>query len=338
MEYRKINDTGLEVSRVGLGTWALGGWMWGGTEENRAIDTVHAALDSGINLIDTAPAYGFGRSEELVGKAIEEYDGDREDIVVSTKAGLEWSDEQVFRNTSRERLLKEVDDSLERLGLDYIDIYHVHWPDPTVPVEETAGTMKDLLHEGKIKAIGVSNYSTEQMDQFLHYAPIHVAQPPYNIFEREIEEDILPYCLERNIHTLTYGTLCRGLLTGKMDESTDFKGDDMRKAMDPKFQGERFERYLKAVDKLGEYAKEKYGREVIHLAIRWVLDRGANTALWGARKPEQLEPLSKVFDWELSEEEKQEIVNIVEEILEEPIGPEFMAPPSREETDSDRDL
>lgn len=331
MDYVKISGTDIEVSRIGLGTWAIGGWMWGGTDEKQSIETIHAALEKGINLIDTAPAYGFGRSEKIVGKAIDEYVGKREGLIISTKAGIEWKDGEVFRNASRDRIFKEVEDSLERLGTDYLDIYHIHWPDPETPIKETAKAMKELYHEGKIRAIGVSNFSPEQMREFNKYAPLHVSQPPYNMFERGIEEEILPYCLEKDIHMITYGALCRGLLSGRMDKETTFEGDDMRKADDPKFSEPHYSQYLEAVEKLDEYADERYDRDVLHLAVRWILDRGVHTALWGARKPEQLEAVDDVMDWNIPNGERKKIIKIIEETVEDPVGPEFMAPPTKSE-------
>lgn len=329
MEYTEITGINVKPSRIGLGTWAIGGWMWGGTDEQKSIDTIHSALDKGINFIDTAPAYGFGLSEEIVGKAVEQY-GNRKGLVIATKTGIEWTeDEEVFRNASRERIFKEVEDSLERLRTDYIDVYQVHWPDPIISVSETADTMKQLYEEGKIKAIGVSNFSPQQMDDFRKVAPIHTCQPPYNLFEREIEDDVLPYCLENNIVLLTYGALCRGLLTGKMGPDTQFTGDDLRK-MDPKFQSPRYNQYLEAVEKLDQFA-QKYDKKVIHLALRWILDRTDDgIALWGARGPEQVDPVDEVVGWNLSRDAMQEIDSIIDETVKDPAGPEFMAPPARE--------
>ena len=157
MEFATISGSPLEVSRVGLGTWAIGGWMWGGTDDQESVRTIHTAVERGINLIDTAPAYGFGRSEEIVGRAIAERSL-RSRVVIATKTGLEWKDGKVFRNASRDRIFREIDDSLRRLQTDYIDIYQVHWPDPLVPIEETAEAMQTLLDQGKIRAIGVSNF------------------------------------------------------------------------------------------------------------------------------------------------------------------------------------
>src|SRR6267143_5659153 len=226
MEFANIADTELTVSRVGLGTWAIGGWMWGGTDEEESIATIHAAVDRGITLIDTAPAYGFGRSEEIVGKAIAEARL-RSRVLIATKVGLEWKDGKVFRNASRTRLLQEVEDSLRRLRTDYIDVYQVHWPDPLVAVEETAEAMHTLFKQGKIRAIGVSNFSVGQMERFRRVAPLHVVQPPYNLFERGIEADILPYCRKHKIATFGYGALCRGLLSGRMRADSKFEGDDL---------------------------------------------------------------------------------------------------------------
>lgn len=329
MEYITIPQTEIKLTRVTLGTWAIGGWMWGGTDEKKSIETIHAALDQGLNVVDTAPVYGFGRSEDLVGKALKQYKGDKQ-VYISTKVGLEWTDdEKVMRNSTPQRLTRELDDSLRRLGVDHIDIYYIHWPDPLVPFEETAGTMKKFLEEGKIGAIGVSNYSPEQMDAFRREAPIHVCQPPYNIFERQIEDNILPYCKANNIALMTYGALCRGLLSGKMQRDREFEGDDLRN-VDPKFQQPRFDQYLAAVDELKELAAQK-NRDLLPLAVRWILDQGVETALWGGRKPEQMKLLSDVFGWELDKSAREQVDRILKDKIKDPVGPEFMAPPSRDE-------
>src|ERR1700736_4194283 len=261
MEFANVADTGLTVSRIGLGTWAIGGWMWGGTDDEESIATIRDGLERGLNLIDTAPAYGFGRSEEIVGHALT--DGRlRSRVVIATKVGLEWKDGKVFRNATRRRVLREVEDSLRRLRTDYIDIYQVHWPDPLAPIEETAEAMQELLDQGKIRAIGVSNFSVPQMERFRRVAPLHVLQPPYNLFERAIEAQILPYCRANNIATLGYGALCRGLLSGRMRPDTTFEGDDLRR-FDPKFQPPRFAQYLAAVRQLDRLAQDHFHRRVI---------------------------------------------------------------------------
>jgi aryl-alcohol dehydrogenase-like predicted oxidoreductase len=325
MKLTSIPGTSLKISPVGIGTWAIGGWMWGGTDEAESIATIRAALEHGINIVDTAPAYGFGRSEEIVGKAIAEARL-RSDVVIATKAGLQWNGGNVSRNASRARILQEVDDSLRRLRTDYIDIYQVHWPDPLITIEETADAMHMLLAQGKIRAIGVSNFSVVQMERFRRVAPLHVLQPPYNLFERGIETNLLPYCRENDIAMLGYGALCRGLLSGRMQLDTVFDGDDLRRT-DPKFQKPRFEQYLAAVIKLDRLA-QRFGKRVIHLAVRWMLDQGITTALWGARHPDQLRPVDEVIGWSLDASAKAEIEQILRETIIDPVGPEFMAPPS----------
>jgi aryl-alcohol dehydrogenase-like predicted oxidoreductase len=327
LERATIPNVALNVSRVALGTWAIGGWMWGGTDEAESIATIQAALERGINIIDTAPAYGLGRSEEIVGKAIAGARA-RPRVVLATKTGLDWRDGKPFRNASRERIMREIDDSLRRLRTDYIDIYQVHWPDPQVPIEETADAMHALLRDGKIRAIGVSNFSVDQIEQFRRVAPVHVVQPPYNLFERGIEAELLPYCRGNGIAMLGYGALCRGLLSGRMRPDTAFTGDDLRRS-DPKFQPPRFGQYLAAVQRLDQFAQARFGKRVIHLAIRWMLDQGITSALWGARHPDQLKPVDEVSGWSVDEGDKVEIDAILSKLVTDPVGPEFMAPPAR---------
>jgi len=330
LEYINIKGTDLISSRIALGTWAIGGWMWGGTDEKESIRTIHAAFDQGVNLIDTAPVYGFGRSEEIVGEALRQR-GRRESIILATKVGLDWSNGKIERNSSRQRILHELEDTLRRLQTDYVDIYQVHWPDPLVPVEETAATLRELYEQGKIRAIGVSNYSPEEMARFRAVAPLHTIQPPYNLFEREIERDVLPFGLDRGVTTLTYGALCRGLLSGAMHADRKFSSDDMRKTSDPKFQQVHFAEYLDAASKLDDYAREHFGKRVIHLAVRWLLDQpGVGIALWGARRPEQLAPINEVSGWSLTRDDFAAIDAILRENIRNPVGPEFMAPPARQ--------
>jgi aryl-alcohol dehydrogenase-like predicted oxidoreductase len=328
MEYTIISGTEMNVSRIAIGTWAIGGWMWGGTDEKESIRTIHAALDKGINLIDTAPAYGFGVSEEIVGKAIEAR-GHREEVFIATKVGLEWHNGSVTRNSSPDRIRQEVQDSLRRLRTNYIDIYQVHWPDSAVPIEETARTMQALYNEGLIRAIGVSNYSPEQMDRFMSVSELHTVQSPFNLFEREIESEVLPYARQKNLSLLAYGPLCRGLLTGKERIDTKFTGDDLRKT-DPKFQPPRFAQYLNAVQQLDGLAQKKYGKHVMDLAVRWVLDQpGVSAALWGSRHPAEVEGIAGALDWKLDADTLAVIDQILRQTIANPIGPEFMAPPER---------
>jgi aryl-alcohol dehydrogenase-like predicted oxidoreductase len=327
METIQLGNTDIVASRIGLGTWAIGGWMWGGSNEQQTIATIQAAIDRGITLIDTAPVYGFGRSEEIVGKALAE-GGRRSRAVIATKVALEWRDGKVFRNSTRVRIRQEIEDSLRRLRTDYIDLYQVHWPDPRVPIEETAAALGELRAEGKIRAIGVSNYSPAQMQAFRRVAPLHTVQPPYNLFERGIERDVLPYARRAGVTVLAYGALCRGLLSGKITNNTSFEGDDLRK-VDPKFQQPRLSQYLAAVRELQRLAKVRYGKSVLALAVRWILDQGGTIALWGARKPEQLVAVDEVLGWSIDEVSMMLIDRILSDNVRDPVGPEFMAPPLR---------
>ena len=327
MEQKLIGRVGAS-SRIGLGTWAIGGWMWGGSDEDEAVKTIRTALDQGVTLIDTAPVYGFGRSEEIVGRAIAEHGG-RDRVLIATKAALAWEGGVVYRDASAQRIRTDIEESLRRLRTSHIDIYQVHWPDPLVPVEETADALHDLLERGTIGAIGVSNFSSAEMERFRAVAPLHVVQSPYNLFERAIETDVLPYAQSHQLTVLAYGALCRGLLSGRMRPNTTFVGDDLRRS-DPKFQRPRYPQYLDAVGALDRLARERYGKNVLALAVRWILDQGPTIALWGARRPDQLAPIHEVFGWSLDEETRVAIDRILAEIITDPVGPEFMAPPARD--------
>ncbi len=336
METTTIPGIDLRVSRIGLGTWAIGGWMWGGTDDRESVRTIHAAVDKGINLLDSAPVYGFGHSEEIVGQAITQL-GCRDKVIIATKVGLQWSKGLVLRNASRKRIMKEVDDSLRRLQTSYIDIYQVHWPDPRVPVEETAEAMDQLYREGKIRAIGVSNYSPANMERFRSVAPLHFCQPPYNLFERQSEDDVLPYVRENNITALTYGCLCRGLLSGRMSTDTMFHGDDLRKT-DPKFRPPAYTQYLRTVERLDQFAMEHYGKRVLDLAVRWVLDQpGVTVALWGARRPAQISAVDGTEGLKLDASALRAIDRILRETILNPVGAGLMVPlswPAKQKKDA----
>ncbi|MDT8377290.1 MAG: aldo/keto reductase [Desulfotignum sp.] len=327
MEYYKIPKTDLEVSRIALGTWAIGGWMWGGTDENDAIETIHAALDRGVNLIDTAPVYGFGKSEEIVGKAVEDY-GNRNKIYLSTKATLDWTqNDKIKRNGSRDRIMREVEDSLKRLKTDAIDIYYVHWPDSSRPISETAKAMNELYDQSVIKAVGVSNFTQDQMEFFQKECPLHLCQPPFNIFERDIEKEIKPYCQQKDITLMTYGAICRGLLSGKISKDTQFEGDDLRNN-DPKFKEPRFSDYLEAVQKLEDLAGKRFNKSLLAFSVRWIFEKGIPVAIWGGRKPSHLEPLDDIFGWSMDLATLSAVETILSETVKQPVGPEFMAPPT----------
>jgi aryl-alcohol dehydrogenase-like predicted oxidoreductase len=329
IETVKCDNIPLPISRIGLGTRAIGGWMWGGSDETASTRTIQHAVDLGINLIDTAPVYGFGHSEEIVGKALAD-GGRRDKVVLATKVALEWVDGNVYRNSTPGRIREEIENSLRRLRTDRVDLYQVHWPDPLVRIEETAETLLQLQREGKILALGVSNFSPAQMDAWARVAPLHSTQPPYNIFERQIENDVLPYALRQNLLVLSYGAICRGLLSGRMSLNRKFDGDDLR-LKDPKFQEPRFAQYMKAAARLGQHAWSNHGKSLLAFAIRWILDRGETmTALWGARNAGQLDAVEQAFGWTLSSSDYAEVDRILRETIKNPVGPEFMAPPPRE--------
>lgn len=323
MERTKI--AGVEVSRVGLGTWAIGGTEWGAVAEDAAIATCLSAIERGINLIDTAPIYGKGRAEEIICKAMRAY-GRREAFYIATKAGLEWNERGVFANSTSARLRRELEDSLRRLGTDYIDLYQVHWPDTRMPVAETAAVLGEFQREGKVRAIGVSNFGVAQMEEFRQVTPLASDQPPYNIFEREIDREVLPWCAANDIAVLTYSSLCRSLLGGRVHRGMAFDPADIR-AVDPKFQEPRFSQYVTAVERLTVMARERYGKSVAQLAVRWVLDRpGISVALWGAKRPDQLDAVAGVMGWRLDENAMAEIDQIVAESVIDPVGPEYLTP------------
>jgi aryl-alcohol dehydrogenase-like predicted oxidoreductase len=323
VEQIQLGNSGITSSRIGLGTWAIGGWMWGGSDKRESIATIRSAVERGISLIDTAPVYGFGRSEELVGEALA---GIRDKVVIATKCGLGWKDGKPYRDSRAENLRSGVEDSLRRLQVASIDLIQVHWPDLEVPIEDAARTLEDLRREGKIRAIGVSNFSPEQMDLFRSAAPLASVQPPYNLFEREIEADVLPYAERNGLTMLCYGALCRGLLSGRMSGAQQFEGDDLRK-VDPKFQQPRFDQYLAAADGLKSLARQRFGKSLLALAIRWVLDQGPAIALWGARHPGQLDPIAEIDGWTIDAEAGAEIDRILERTIPKPLSPAFMAPP-----------
>ena len=324
MEEISIGSSSLKTSRIGLGTWAIGGSMWGGTDEAASIATIRTAVERGVTLIDTAPVYGFGRSEEIVGKALAA-GGLRQQVQIATKVGLNWRGGAIFRDSRPARIRTEIEESLRRLRTDVIDLYQVHWPDLETPMADTARTLEDLRRDGKIRAIGVSNFSPTQMDAFRTAAKLDAVQSPYNLFEREIEADVLPYAKRTGLTVLSYGALCRGLLSGRMSPSTKFDGDDLRK-VDPKFQGARFREYLAAVDELRNLARERFDKSVLALAVRWVLDQGPTIALWGARRPGQLDPLEEIEGWHIDEASRRDIDAILSRSIPAPVSPAFMAP------------
>ncbi|MCA1010648.1 aldo/keto reductase [Halobacillus halophilus] len=310
MEKRTLGKSNVEATRIALGTWAIGGSGWGGTDEEASIQTVKEAIDRGVTMIDTAPAYGEGLSEELVGKAIQTSPVDRKDLVLATKAGINFSDDGAFRDSRPERLEKELNDSLNRLQTDYIDVYQIHWPDTDESIEATAKKMKEFFDEGKIRAIGVSNFSPEQMDEWQKYAPIHTSQMHLNMLQRYLI-DWFDYCHKHDIATLSWGSLAHGMLTGKYTKDATFPDGDLRSNIEL-FQGDRFPAFIDAVEELQEFA-DKRDLNLIQLAVRWLMDHesGTDFVLWGARKPSQVEGVKGADEANLSSDDLKEIDDIL---------------------------
>ncbi len=310
MRYTRFGQTDLEVSRVCFGTWQVGG-DWGSVEESDLQAAVRRALDLGINFFDTAQAYGFGASEQLLGKALEpEIKNRRDEVVLATKGGLRMEGDQLLRDSSPEWLRQGVEDSLRFLGTDYIDLYQVHWPDLDTPFEETAGTLNALVQEGKIRYVGVSNFDAQQMAELEQFRKIDGLQPPYHLFRRDIEEEILPYCVEHGIGVLVYGPMAHGLLSGKMTPDQELPEDDWRASSDL-FRGENFHKNLETVEELKRFAEER-GHTVAQLAVAWTLANPAvDAAIVGARRPDHIAGTAPAAEFDLSDDELREIENIM---------------------------
>lgn len=325
MERIPFGRTGLEVSPLVLGTWVTGGWAWGGTNEKEALDAVLRAFELGICFVDTAPVYGFGKSEQIVGEALKEW-GQRDGIVIATKCCLEWDEQhRIRRNASPERIFREIDDSLKRLGVDCIDLYQIHWPDPNTPFEASMAAMQKLKDLGKIRHIGLSNFNREQIMECLQAGQVDSLQPPFNIFERGAQEELLPFCLERGIATMAYGGLCRGLLSGKFTGGETFPRGDLRRG-DPKFKPDRFKHYVNAVNEMKTLAA-RYGKTMAQFALRWALQQpGITTVIAGARTAVQVEDNAGVAGWEINPEDLKRVEAILEKHIPTPIGAEFMTP------------
>jgi aryl-alcohol dehydrogenase-like predicted oxidoreductase len=305
-----LGRTGLEVSPIAFGTWQLGG-DWGAFDEPQAVAAIQHARELGINLFDTAQAYGFGASERLLGRALrEELARRRDDLVIATKGGLRMTDEGLVRDSSPHWLRRGVEESLHALGVDHIDVYQLHWPDPDVPFADTAAALQALVDEGKIRHVGVSNFDAAQITEFARTRPVETLQPPYHLFRREIEADVLPYAQEHDVGVLVYGPLAHGLLTGSMQKDTRFAPDDWR-AESPLFQGESFRRNLETVRELGRFARER-GHTVSQLAIAWTLAHPAvHVAIVGSRHAAHIEESVAALEVELGDEDLAEIESIM---------------------------
>jgi aryl-alcohol dehydrogenase-like predicted oxidoreductase len=297
----RLGTTGLKVYPIAFGTWQLGG-EWGEFDEREAIAAIRQARELGVNLFDTAQGYGFGASEQLLGRALrDDLDKRRDEIVIATKGGLRMTDQGMVRDASPAFLRAGVEESLRALEVDHVDIYQVHWPDPSVPFAETASALDELVQEGKIRHVGVSNYDATQMAEFARVRPVETLQPPYHLFRREIEAEVLPYAREHDIGVLVYGPLAHGLLTGAMDEETTFAADDWR-SHSPVFEGEAFRRTLEVVGELERFATDELDTSVAQLAIAWTLANPAvHVAIVGARSPKHIQESIAAAELHLSE-------------------------------------
>lgn len=319
MEKVLLGNTELRLSPIALGAWAIGGWMWGGNEKRESIRAVEACLDNGISTIDTAPIYGFGLSEEIVGESIK---GKRQQYEILTKAGMRWDIEkgvhyfsttnnegascEVYKYSGKESVIEECERSLKRLGTDYIDLYQIHWPDESTPIEETMEAMQILMDQGKIRAAGVSNFSNVQMEQAASSINLASNQLPYSMVRRDIEKDIVPWCVENNCGILAYSPLQRGLLSGKITSESTFAPGDSRPGL-PHFRPQNLDKVNAFLDQIRPIAEEKEA-SLSQLVIRWTLQcPGISVALAGARNEKQLGQNAGAASFVLSEGEMAQI-------------------------------
>lgn len=316
MEYRQIGTTDLKLSTITFGAWAAGGWMWGGNERAESVAAIRAAYDKGVTSIDTAPIYGQGESEEIVGEAIKGIP--RDEIQILTKYGMRWDvakgdfafksknnqgqDIDIYKYAARESIIKECEDSLRRLGTDYIDLYQIHWPDVTTPIQETMEAVAELVKQGKVRQAGVCNYNVEQMEEARKYVHLVSNQVPYSMVKRDIEADVVPYCIEQNMSVLAYSPLERGLLTGKMKPGYQFAEGDHRAAL-YFFKDENLRRTDAFLQKIKPMADDK-GATLGQLVLRWTIAQpGITIVLVGARNATQAKENARAMDINLSQEE-----------------------------------
>jgi aryl-alcohol dehydrogenase-like predicted oxidoreductase len=310
MIHTKLGVTDLDVSRICFGTWQFGG-DWGGIDRDEAIEAVRSAREVGINFFDTAQGYGWGESERLLGEALrDDLDNRRDEVVIATKGGMRLEDGELNRDSSEAWVRQGLDESLSNLGVDHVDLYQLHWPDPKLPLEQTAALMDTLVQEGKIRHAGVSNYSVEEMEEFGRRRNVETLQPPYHLFRRDIEADVLPWCHENNVGVLIYGPLAHGLLSGRLEEDHRFPDNDWR-SRSHVFQGEEFRHNIATVRALAAVG-EDLGITVAQLAIAWTLANPAvHSAIVGARNSEHIEQSALAADVTLNADDLTRIENIM---------------------------
>ena len=327
METRTLGQSDLQVSVLAFGAWAIGGWFWGGADSKDAIKAIETAIENGMTTIDTAPVYGFGLSEELVGKAIK---GKRDKVQILTKFGLSWSERKgqfyfatkdnygnnvdIFRHSSKEKVISDCDDSLRRLKCDYIDLFQIHWSDPTTPVSETMEALELLIEKGKIRTGGVCNYSTEMMKEAIQTFSLASNQVPYSMVNRSIEKEIVPYCIDKKIGILAYSPLQRGLLTGKIKPGHKFKDGDSRPGT-PYYKEPNLSKILDLLGKIKPVADER-NVTLAQVVLNWTIQQpGITCALAGARNPLQVLENIGATNFRLSRDETDKINNLLSGLI-----------------------
>ncbi len=294
----------MRISAVGMGTWAIGNDFWGAVDDNESIRALQAGIDAGITFIDTAPAYGAGHAEQVVGRAVK---GRRDEVVIGTKVGIIRTEDDFIRNLTADSVRREVDDSLRRLGVDTIDLYQIHWPDPKTPMDETMGELNKAQQAGKFRYLGVSNFNLAQMDEIRRYGDIVSLQPHYSLLKRNIEGKVMQYCIDNNIGIVNYGTLAGGILTGKFREIPEFEEGDNRAQFYPWFKEPVWSRIQSMLDVMREIAHDR-GVSVAQVAINWTIRQpGITSALVGAKNPSQAQSNAGAADFELTKEELDRI-------------------------------
>lgn len=328
MDSAKLGNSSLEVTRIVFGAWAIGGWMWGGADKNDAIDAIHSSIDLGITSIDTAPVYGFGQSEKIVGEAIK---GKRDKLQLFTKYGLRWDTNKgvkyfaskddegkikmLHKYAGKEDVIHECEQSLKRLGTDYIDLYQIHWPDVTTPIEESLEAVERLIEQGKVLYSGVCNYNKEETKTAFNSSGIVSNQVPYSMLDRHIEEKLVPYCVENNISILAYSPLQRGFLTGKIKPGYQFNEGDHR-VNQPYFKQKNLEQINAFLDEIRPIA-EAYKATLSQMVIQWTLkQKGITAALVGARNRQQVQDNAKALEFNLSKDELDLITIKLDNLLQ----------------------
>jgi len=315
MKVRKLGYSYLHLTTIGLGTWAMGGgdWKfgWGDQDDQASINAIHQALDAGINWIDTAAIYGHGHAERVVGRAIK---GRRDDIIIATKCGRVWEGDsrEIGKCLRRDSIRREIDASLERLDIDHIDLYQIHWPEPDEEIEEGWAAVSELIDEGKIRYAGVSNFSIEQLKRIQPIHPVTSLQPPYSMLRRDIESELLPFCDANSIGVIAYSPMQAGLLTGKFtpERVAQLPDNDWRKS-NPYFTQPQLDQHLATVESLKPISEE-LGVTLSQLALAWILRRPEMTAaIAGARRPDQITETVKAGEIELS----SDVIERLDQIL-----------------------